>query len=120
MELTRFRGHLLSWERKESTMARHPNYAPEFRQQMVEHVRAGRTPGEVSREFGPTAESIRSWVKAADAEARGESLTAKEKKELLRLRREVKQLRTERDILAKATAWFARETQDESKRSTDS
>lgn len=88
-----------------------PPYPPEFRQQMVELVRAGRTPVELAREFEPSSESIRQWVKQAqiDEGQRPDGLTTDEKQELARLRRENKQLRQEREILAKATAWFARE-----------
>ena len=87
-------------------------YPPEFRQQMVELVRAGRPPKELAKEFEPTAESIRSWVKQADRDEgrRDDGLTSLEKEELRRLRRKVRQLKIEREILAKAAAWFARET----------
>ena len=56
-ELTRFRGHPMIWEMKEVfTMAKiHPRYSQEFRRQMVELVRAGRTPEELAREFEPSA-----------------------------------------------------------------
>lgn len=94
-------------------MARtHAPYPPEFRRQMVELVRAGRTPDELAREFEPSAEAIRNWVKQADRnEGRWpDGLTVHERDELGRLRRENRQLRQERDILAKAAAWFARET----------
>jgi len=89
-----------------------PPYAPEFREQMVELVRAGRTPEELSREFEPTAQTIYNWVKQADRDAgvRSDGLTTEERGELRRLKREVKQLRMEREILKKAAAWFARET----------
>ena len=89
-----------------------PPYSPEFRQQMVELVRAGRTPGELSREFEPTAQTILNWVKRADVDAgiRSDGLTTEERTELRRLKREVKQLRMEREILKKAAAWFARES----------
>ena len=43
-----------------------PPYAPEFRRQMVELVRAGRDPDDLAREFEPTAQSIRHWVDMAD------------------------------------------------------
>ena len=43
-----------------------PPYAPEFRRQMVEMVRAGRTPEELSREFEPTAQTIHNWVRQVD------------------------------------------------------
>ncbi len=90
----------------------HSPYPPEFRRQMVELVRAGRTPNELAEEFEPTAESIRNWVKQAEIDEghRSDGLTTDENQELARLRRENKQLRLEREILAKATAWFARET----------
>jgi transposase len=79
---------------------------------MVELVRAGRTPEELSREFEPSAQTIRNWVKQADIDAgnRSDGLTTEERAELRRLKREVKQLRMEREILKKAAAWFARES----------
>ena len=87
-------------------------YAPEFRRQLVELVDAGRTPEELAREFEPTAQSIRNWVTQSERNTgRGNGgLTTAERKELCRLRRENRQLRLERDILSKAAAWFARET----------
>lgn len=87
-------------------------YPPEFRRQLVELARAGRSPEELGREFGPTAQTIRNWVKQADRDEghRRDGLTTAERQELARLRRENKRLRLEREILAKATAWFARET----------
>ena len=88
-----------------------PAYAPEFRRQMVGLVRTGRTPEELSREFEPTANTIRNWVRQADVdEGRREGTTTAEQEELTRLRRENRQLKQEREILAKAAAWFARET----------
>jgi transposase len=79
---------------------------------MVQLVRAGRTPEELADEFEPSAQTIRNWDKQADLDAgrRSDGLTTEERDELLRLRREVKQLRIEREILKKAAAWFARET----------
>src|SRR5580704_5929729 len=85
----------------------HRPYAPEFRRQMVDLVRSGRTPEALSREFEPTAPAIWNWVRQAD---RHDGPTNAEREELTRLRRENRQLRQERDILAKAAAWFARET----------
>jgi transposase len=80
----------------------------EFRDQMVEPVQAGRTPAELSREFGVTAQSIAAWAAQAAANsgkpARGKDvLSSAERDELMRLRRENKRLQQERDILAKAT-----------------
>lgn len=87
-------------------------YSPEFREQMVALVRSGRTPESLSREFEPSAQAIRNWVAQADRDAglRADGLTSAEHRELRRLRRDNKRLRVERDILAKAAAWFARET----------
>ena len=89
-----------------------PPYPPEFRRQMVELVRAGRCPEELSREFEPSAQSIRNWVVQADRDEgrRDDGLTTEDRAELRRLRRENRQLRLEREILKKAAAWFARET----------
>ena len=97
-------------------------YAEEFKQQLIDLVRAGRTPEELSREFEPTAQSIRNWVAQADrAEGRRkDGLSTAERQEMVKLRREVRRLREERDILAKATAWFARETDSQSKKSSSS
>jgi transposase len=98
---------------EEFTMAKTRRaYAPEFRRQMVELVRAGRSPEALAREFEPTAQSIRNWVAQAERDAGGGNggLTTAEREELNRLRRENRQLRLEREILSKAAAWFARET----------
>jgi len=83
-----------------------PVYTPEFRRQMVELVRAGRSPEELSREFEPTAQSIRNWVAQTDRDGgRGDGgLRSDERGELTRLKRENRQLRLEREILSKAAA----------------
>ena len=89
-----------------------PPYPAEFRRQMVELVRAGRKPTQLAREFDVTAQSISTWVAQAAAgsgkPARSKDvLSGADREELARLRRENRQLKVERDILAKATAWFA-------------
>jgi transposase len=89
-----------------------PPYSAQFREQMIELVRAGRTPSELAKEFGCHATSIHNWLRQADsasgaAPAQGDALTASERQELLALRRQLRQVQMERDILAKATAWFA-------------
>lgn len=88
-----------------------PPYPAEFRQQMLELVRVGRSPAELAREFGCTAQTIANWVGAAGGarpgKPGGEPLSSAEREELVRLRRENRQLRLEREILSKATAWFA-------------
>jgi len=89
-----------------------PPYPPAVRRQLVALVRSGRDPEDLAREFEPTAQSIRNWVAQAnrDAGQRHDGLTTEEREELRKLRREVKTLREEREILKKAAAWFARET----------
>ena len=91
-----------------------PAYPSEFRRQMVDLVRAGRDPTDLAREFEPSAQAIRNWVAEVDrSEGRREAklqtadtgLTTAERDELIRLRRENRQLKLERDILSRATAW---------------
>ena len=90
----------------------HPPYAPEYRRQMVELVRSGRSAGELASEFGCCAQTIRNWVRQADRDDghRDDGPTSSELEELRRLRRENRQLREEREILKKTAVWFARET----------
>lgn len=90
----------------------HLPYPPELRRRLVEMVRAGRSPAELAEQFEPSEQCIRNWVKQADRDSgkRQDGLTTAEKEELGRLRRENRALREERAILAKAAAWFARET----------
>ena len=88
------------------------HYAPEFR---AEAVRLAREPGrsmrQVALDLGIAKESLRRWVIEADIDAgTAEGLTTDERAELARLRRENRTLRTEREILKKAAAFFARET----------
>ena len=97
-------------------------YPKQFREQLVELYRAGRSIRELSREFGPSDWTISLWVKQAERDAgRGDGgLTTAEREELVRLRRENKRLQMEREILAKAATWFAQERATNSKRSSDS
>jgi transposase len=107
-----------------------PPYPAEFKQQMVELVRAGRTPAELGREFKCSAQSISTWVARDAADKRApqratrsrerDVLSSAEREELTRLRRENRQLKLERDILAKATAWFAGKDGKTSSGSTNS
>ena len=102
-----------------------PPYPAEFRQQIIELACAGRTPAQLSREFGVTAQSIANWI-TQDGRDRGkplpgkEGLTSAEREELVRLRRRLRQVERERDILAKATAWFAGKSEKTSTPSTNS
>ena len=91
-----------------STVARYP---PEMKERMVELTRAGRSPGSLAREFAPSEQTIRNWVKQADLDEgrRGDGLPTEVRNELLRLKRDNRRLRIERDILKRAAVWFARE-----------
>lgn len=96
-----------------------PAYPAEFRQQMVELVAAGRNPTQLSKEFGCHVTSILTWCRSAGVRYRPEQsaspvslpsnapLSFNECQELIELRKKLKRVETERDILAKATAWFA-------------
>jgi transposase len=90
----------------------HSRYPVEYRRRIVELARAGRKIEELAREFEPSANAIRKWIKQAalDEGLRSDGLTSAEREELNRLRRENRVLREEREILAKAAAWFAQET----------
>ena len=87
-------------------------YPAQFREQMIELVRAGRKPSELAREFGCHVTSILNWVRQAEASGGvmpipSGALNTSERQELIELRRRLRQVQMERDILAKATAWFA-------------
>ena len=86
-------------------------YSAEFKRQLVELVRAGRTPEDLARDFEPSAQTIRTWAKQLDLDEgrRSDGLTTEERDELNRLRRENRTLREEKEILKKAAAWFAQE-----------
>lgn len=104
-------------------MQRHRDpYPEEFRRKLIDLVHAGRTPEELAEEFEPTGQTIRNWIVQADRDAgkRQDGLTSVEREELTRLKRENRQLKLEREILAKAAAWFARETEALPKRGTNS
>ena len=97
-------------------------YPQDVKEKLVALVRQGRTPEELSREFEPTAQAIRNWVAQADRDEgrRQDGLTTTERDELQRLRRENERLREEREILKKAAAWFAQESDKASRRSSSS
>ena len=90
----------------------HTVYPPEFRADAVRLYRtSGRGLKRTAAELGIAQESLRRWAKQSDLDAgrRSDGLTTDEREELRRLRREVRVLREERDILKKAAAFFARE-----------
>ncbi len=97
-------------------------YSPELQEQLVRLVRMGRSAKELAREYEPTEQTIRNWVKQAELDegTRSDGLTTEERQELGRLRRENARLKEEREILSKAAAWFAQETEKKSKGSSRS
>jgi transposase len=100
----------------------HPSYPADYRRKIVALARAGRTLQSLAAEYEPCANTIANWVKQADLDqgVRDDGLTSSERDELRTLRRKVKQLREEREILKKAAAWFARETDSLPKRGSSS
>jgi transposase len=90
-----------------------PPYPEEFRREAVQLVRSGRTFSDVAQSLGVTEQSLRTWVKRDQLERRerDDGLRSEEREELARLRREVKRLGQERDLLKRAAAFFAAETE---------
>jgi transposase len=84
-------------------------YAPEFKARLVELARAGRSAESLARDFEPTAQTIRNWVKQADLDEgrRSDGLATVEREELQQLRRDNRRLQEELEILGKAVTWFA-------------
>jgi transposase len=98
------------------------SYPPDFRQKILELIRSGRSGNAVAKQFGVSRQTITNWLKqdAADSGRRPDVLTSDERAELVRLRRENKRLTIEQEILSKAAAWFARETDAIPKKPSDS
>jgi transposase len=90
-----------------------PPYPEEFRREAVELVRQGRSIPDVAESLGMSGQSLRNWVRQdqLDRRERDDGLTSAEREELRELRRRVRRLEQERDILKRATALFARETE---------
>lgn len=93
----------------------HARYPAEFRARAVELARtSGKPATEIAKDLGVSAESLRKWIRQAETDAgrgRPGDLTTEEQEELRRLRRGVKGLREEREILKKAAAFFAKESE---------
>jgi len=89
-----------------------PPYPPEFRREAVQMVRSGRSIRDVAESLGMTPQSLRNWVRQEqlDLHERDDGLTSAEREELRELRRKVRRLEQERDLLKRAAAFFARET----------
>jgi transposase len=90
-----------------------PPYTPEFRREAVQLAQnADRSIAQVARDLGISNQTLRNWIKQADVDAgRREGLSTDEREELRRLRRENRTLLQEREILKKAAAFFARESE---------
>lgn len=87
-------------------------FTPEFKAETVGLIRtSGKTISQVCRDLDLTETAVRRWVQQAEIDAgQRPGLTTAEREELTRLRREVRVLREEREILKKAAAFFAKET----------
>jgi transposase len=90
-----------------------PPYPPEFRRQAVELVLAGRTVKDVAESLGCSDQSLHNWVKRHqfDRRERDDELSSAEREELRELRKRVKRVEQERDILKRAAVLFAAETE---------
>jgi transposase len=88
-----------------------PPYPPQFRREAVELLRSGVALKQVAADLGVSEQTLRNWRRQEDVDAgRAEGLTGAEREELRSLRRQVRRLEQEREILKKAAAFFARET----------
>ncbi len=90
---------------------RKSKYPPEYRRRLVDLVRAGRTIPSLAAEYGVSYSAIRKWVNDADkaASANLDGVAPGDQTEVQRLRARVAELEEEREILKKASAWFAQE-----------
>src|SRR5665213_1053162 len=96
-------------------------YPEELKRRIIALHRGGRSLIDLAEEFGINRQTIHMWSKQDEIDSgdRDEGLTTDERGELVRLRRLVKELRVERDILKKSAAWFARESVDLPNTSTE-
>ena len=117
VEFPRFSGHLTTCaagrERMVSVPKTRPAYPEEFRREAIELLRAGRTPRELAESLGVSQQTLRNWRRQdqLDRHERDDGLTSDEREELRRLRRENARLTQERDLLKRAAAFFAKETE---------
>ena len=91
-----------------------PPYPPEFRREAIRLLRSGgRSPKQLAGELGCTEQTLRNWLRQdeADRGERSDVLTSEERRRLRELERENRVLKQEREILKRAAAFFARETE---------
>jgi transposase len=90
-----------------------PAYPDEFRREAVQMLRAGRTLRELAESLGVSEQTLRNWRRQdqVDRHERDDGLASDERDELRRLRRENARLKQERDLLKRAAAFFAKETE---------
>ena len=100
-------------ERMVSVPKTRPAYPEQFRREAIELLRAGRTPRELAESLGVSQQTLRNWRRQdqLDHHERDDGLTSGEREELRRLRRENARLTQERDLLKRAAAFFAKETE---------
>jgi transposase len=96
------------------TRRKRRSFTPEYKAEVVKLAQtSGKTPGQIARELDLTETAVRAWIKQAEVDSGGGgrgALTTSEREELAALKREVKTLRMEREVLKKAAAFFAKET----------
>jgi transposase len=89
------------------------SHSPEYKAEVVRLCKeSNKSPEVIGREMGLSGRLVRRWISQARIDATGGSqgpLTTSEREELARLKKEVKHLRQERDILKRATAFFVKE-----------
>ena len=93
-------------------------YTQAFKRQLVALVAQGRTPEQLSREYEPTSQTIRDWVREAQKQQPASEL--EKDRQIRDLKAENARLREEREILGKAAAWFAMETTSNRKKGSSS
>jgi len=103
-------------------MAKQRRYPPEFRRRVLELIRSGQSIHATALKFDISRQTVMNWLRQDDLDSgrSSDGATTAESQEVARLKRRVRELELEREILSKAAAWFARETNAVPKKSSDS